>query len=117
MRQAPFEININGPDHLVTTSDSVTLEGANASFQVHLRIDPKRFADTFNAAQLVTPLAVAIGANSPLFLGHRLWDETRLALFKQGQATVFECQRLRCSACGTGGRLSSPTSRLPSRRV
>lgn len=83
MRQAPFEININGADHLVTTSDSVTLEGANTSFQVHLRVDPKRFADTFNAAQLVTPLAVAIGSNSPLFLGHRLWDETRIALFKQ----------------------------------
>ncbi len=83
LRQAPFQINISGEDHLVTTSDSVTLEGANTSLQVHLRVEPERFADTFNAAQLVTPLAVAISANSPLFLGHRLWDETRIALFKQ----------------------------------
>ncbi len=83
LRQAPFQINIRGEDHLVTTSESVTLEGGATSFQIHLRIAPERFADTFNAAQLVTPLAVAIGANSPLFLGHRLWDETRIALFKQ----------------------------------
>ncbi len=83
LRQAPFQINISGHDHLVTTSDSVALEGANTSLQIHLRVEPERFADTFNAAQLVTPLAVAIGANSPIFLGHRLWDETRIALFKQ----------------------------------
>jgi hypothetical protein len=28
-------------------------------------------------------VAIALGANSPTFLGHRLWDETRIALFKQ----------------------------------
>lgn len=82
-RQAPFQINIRGEEHLLTVSNSVALEGANTSLQLHLRVDPDGFADTFNAAQMVTPLALAVAANSPYFLDHRLWDETRIALFKQ----------------------------------
>lgn len=31
----------------------------------------------------MTPLLLAIGANSPTLFGHRLWQETRIALFKQ----------------------------------
>jgi hypothetical protein len=31
----------------------------------------------------MTPLAVAIGANSPTLFGHSLWHETRIPLFKQ----------------------------------
>src|SRR4029453_2194307 len=42
-----------------------------------------RFADHFNAAQLATGPALAVAGNSPTFLGHRLWEETRVALFKQ----------------------------------
>jgi len=83
LRKAPFQININGEEQLVTVCDSVTLEGGNTSMQLHLCVEPVRFADTFNAAQLVTPLALAVAANSPVFLGRRLWDETRIALFKQ----------------------------------
>ena len=33
--------------------------------------------------QLVTPLALAVSANSPGLFGHELWDETRIPLFKQ----------------------------------
>jgi gamma-glutamyl:cysteine ligase YbdK (ATP-grasp superfamily) len=82
-RHAPFAIRIDGADPLRMVTDDIAMEGANTSFQVHLRVEPGRFADTFNAAQLATPLALAIGANSPILLGHRLWDETRIALFKQ----------------------------------
>lgn len=83
LRGSSFEININGPDPLQTASDHVTMEGANTSLQLHLKVTPDTFADTFNAVQLVTPLAVALAANSPTLLGHRLWQETRIALFKQ----------------------------------
>lgn len=82
-RQAPFQINIRGEEQLLTVSNSVALEGSNTSLQLHLRVDPGAFAATFNAAQMVTPLALAVAANSPYFLDHRLWDETRIALFKQ----------------------------------
>lgn len=82
-RQASFQININGEEQLLTTSNTVVLEGSNTSLQLHLRVAPDEFAATFNAAQMVTPLALAISGNSPYFLGCRLWDETRIALFKQ----------------------------------
>jgi gamma-glutamyl:cysteine ligase YbdK (ATP-grasp superfamily) len=78
-----FHIDINGEDPLKLELADITLEGANTSFQVHYRVRPDEFADTFNAIQLVTPLAIAIGANSPTLFGHRLWQETRIPLFKQ----------------------------------
>jgi len=78
-----FHIEINGDDPLKLELADITLEGANTSFQVHYRVTPGNYADTFNAMQLVTPLAVAISANSPTLFGHRLWQETRVPLFKQ----------------------------------
>jgi len=78
-----FRIDINGDDPLQMDMTDITLEGANTSFQVHYRVDPSKYADTFNAVQLVTPLVLAIGANSPTLFGHRLWHETRIPLFKQ----------------------------------
>jgi len=50
---------------------------------VHLRVDPGDFTRVYNAVQLATIPALAVSGNSPTFLGHRLWEETRVALFKQ----------------------------------
>ncbi len=83
MRGKPFEVAINGRDQLHITADDVTLEGANTSFQFHWRVPMSEFIDTFNAVQLLTPLTVALSANSPFLLHHDLWDETRISLFKQ----------------------------------
>lgn len=82
-RGGHFNIDINGAEPLKMAMKDITLEGANTSFQVHYRVAPDAFADTFNAIQLMTPLALAIGANSPGIFGHTLWDETRVPLFKQ----------------------------------
>lgn len=82
-RRDRFRIDIDGEDPLQMEMADITLEGANTSFQIHYRVDPADFADLFNAIQLVTPLAVAIGANSPSLFGHNLWHETRIPLFKQ----------------------------------
>lgn len=79
----PFLVDINGEDSLRTQCDEVTVEGANTSFQVHLKVPAERFKDLFNAAQLTTPVVLALAGNSPTFLGKRLWQETRIALFKQ----------------------------------
>ncbi|TGD76033.1 glutamate--cysteine ligase [Mangrovimicrobium sediminis] len=78
-----FQIEIGGAEPLRIEMNDITLEGANTSFQVHYRVSPAVYADTFNAVQLATPLALAIGANSPTLFGHRLWQETRIPLFKQ----------------------------------
>lgn len=83
LRQDPFRIRINGADPLDLSSTDITPEGANASFQVHLRVDPADFTRTYNAVQLASAPALAVSGNSPTFLGHRLWQETRIALFKQ----------------------------------
>jgi len=82
-RGGDFHINIKGLDELDINWRDVTLEGANTSFQYHYRVNPNDFSAAFNTAQLVTPLVLALGANSPLFFGQRLWHETRIALFKQ----------------------------------
>lgn len=83
LRGSPFAVEINGIDSLKTECNEVTLEGANTSFQIHLRVPSDRFKNMFNAAQLITPLVLAVSCNSPTFLGKRLWQETRIALFKQ----------------------------------
>jgi hypothetical protein len=83
LRQDPFHLRIAGADPLELDSDDVSLEGANTSFQVHLRVDPAAFARTYNAVQLATAPVLAVAGNSPTFLGHRLWEETRIALCKQ----------------------------------
>ncbi len=83
MRSGDFDVAIDGEDPLEITCDDVTFEGANTSLQLHVRVDPAEFADTYNAAQIATAPALAVAGNSPLFLGHRLWEETRIALFKQ----------------------------------
>jgi len=82
-RHAPFEVRIDGKEPLTITCNDVTMEGANTSLQLHLRVPPHEFANQYNIAQLVTPIAVGVAANSPIFVGHQLWDETRIALFKQ----------------------------------
>ncbi len=83
LRDAPFHICIDGPDPLDLTTSGPAMEGANTAFQVHLRVTPQEFAPLFNAAMMLTGPVLAAAANSPTFLGHRLWHETRIALFKQ----------------------------------
>lgn len=83
MRGENFVVDIGGDESIRLTSDNVALEGANTSFQFHLMVKPEEFSKVFNATQLTTSLLVAISANSPILLGKSLWDETRIALFKQ----------------------------------
>jgi len=85
LRQEPFRVEIagSGGELLAIQRDDVVLEGANTSFQVHLRVAPERFGRAYNAAQLATAPVLAVAGNSPLFLGRRLWEETRIALFEQ----------------------------------
>jgi hypothetical protein len=105
LRQDPFYIRIAGEDPLELASEDVALEGANSSFQVHLRVDPADFTRTYNAVQLATAPVLAVSGNSPTFLGHRLWDETRIALFKQSvddRHSYGPRRRLARTALGTG---------------
>jgi len=58
------------------------MEACNTSFQIHLQTDPAEFAAHYNMAQAITAPVLAVAVNSPLLFGHRLWHETRVALFQ-----------------------------------
>ncbi len=76
-------LRIEGVEPLSISLEGISAEGANAALQIHLRVPPEDFARTFNAAQMATAPALAASANSPTFLGHVLWEETRVPLFHQ----------------------------------
>ncbi len=82
-RNDKFHIRLKGEESLSMKTDLVTCEGANTSLQIHYRSSPERFVKLYNTVQLITPLLIGIGCNSPFFLGRRLWHETRIPLFKQ----------------------------------
>ncbi|MEM7280283.1 MAG: glutamate--cysteine ligase [Pseudomonadota bacterium] len=87
IRKGELRIVIDGAEPLDEVCQGLSVEGANTSFQLHLRVNPEEFAATYNAAQLMTPVALSVAANSPFLFGHDLWDETRIALFKQSVDT------------------------------
>jgi hypothetical protein len=113
LRQEPFRIRIEGrdPKPLELVRDHTAVEGACTSFQVHLRADPERFVDAYNAAQLVTAPALACAVNSPFLLGRNLWDETRVALFEQStddRGAEAKQRLVPRVAVGTGWASGSP---------
>lgn len=83
MRGGNFDFHIQGADELHVEHDSMMVEAANTSFQIHLQVAPDEFPALYNAAQAVAGPVLAAGANSPLLLGKRLWHETRVALLQQ----------------------------------
>ncbi len=86
-RGEDIQIDIRGPESLETFSDSIIPEAACTSVQFHLQVSPDEFAEHWNAAQCLASVQVALGANSPYFLGRHLWNETRIALFAQAADT------------------------------
>jgi hypothetical protein len=72
-----------GDERLRVATDTVLLEAAATSLQVHLDLPADGFVDAWNAAQAIAALQVAVAANAPTLLGHRLWHETRIPLFEQ----------------------------------
>jgi hypothetical protein len=80
-------IDISGPERLSLQTASIAPESACTSMQLHLQVSPSEFADNWNAAQVLAGPQVALGANSPYFLGHQLWAETRVELFAQATDT------------------------------
>ena len=90
LRGGAFKTSIKGLDELQITHDNVMLEACNTSFQLHFQVAPREFAKLYNLAQAVTAPVLAAACNSPLLLGHRLWHETRVALFQQSVDTRSE---------------------------
>lgn len=83
LRGEDFELYIIGVDELILSHNNILFEACNTSFQCHLQIDPGRFSDMYNWAQMISGPVLSVAANSPLLLGKQLWAETRIALFQQ----------------------------------
>lgn len=78
----PFSIHIKGLDELQLEHDNMMMESCNTSFQVHFQVNPVEFVNNYNISQAITAPLLAAAVNSPVLFGHRLWQETRLALFQ-----------------------------------
>lgn len=89
-RGEDLQIRIEGPERLATFADSIMPEAACTSTQLHMQVSPERFAPYWNASQCLTGVQLALGANSPFFLGKELWRETRIAVFEQSTDTRSE---------------------------
>src|SRR5690554_317238 len=78
-----YEFNIQGVDELIIRDNILLFAGCMTSFQVHLQISPKDIISKYNWAQMISGPLLASASCSPLFLGKKLWHETRIALFQQ----------------------------------
>ena len=95
LRGGPFSIHIKGLDEINLMHDNVMMESCNTSFQIHFQVNPKEFAPLYNLAQAITAPVLAAAVNSPLLFGHRLWQETRLALFQHSTDARSATQQAR----------------------
>ncbi len=80
-------IQIKGLDELHLTIQDTFIEFCNTSFQIHLQVGAKDFVRYYNWAQAISAPVLASAVNSPILLNHRLWHETRLALFQHATDT------------------------------
>ncbi len=94
-RGTDFEIHIQGRDELIAKLDSVLFEACNTSFQLHLQVPADEFVQKYNWAQQIAGPVLSIMCNSPLLLGRALWQETRIALFRQSLDTRTAFNHLR----------------------
>lgn len=83
-RPAPFPLCVGEGEQGLLRAESVAVQGAACSWQVHLTVAPDLFCPTYNAAQLATGPALAAAGNSPFPLGRRGWQEARIAVYEQG---------------------------------
>jgi hypothetical protein len=77
-------------ERLSTDATSILPESACTSVQFHLQVSPDSFPAMWNAAQALSAVQVALGANSPFLFGRELWRETRPVLFEQATDTRTE---------------------------
>ena len=85
-KNKPIALDIKGFDHFQTKLDSILIEAAATSIQVHIQANQENFRRVYNSSLIVSAPCVAIAANSPYLYGHDLWNETRIPLFEQAIA-------------------------------
>ena len=99
-RGAPeADIHISGrDDEYRGRFDSIMIESATTSFQLHLQVPASESVAWYNAAVAATGPVWAMAANSPFLFGKALWAETRIPVFVQS----VNSQALNSVTFGTG---------------
>ncbi|MDX1673044.1 MAG: CBS domain-containing protein, partial [Balneolaceae bacterium] len=87
VRASDFKFRISGIDELIDQHDNVLFESCNTSFQIHYQVSPQEAPALYNWSHAISGPVLAAATNSPLFMGKRLWRETRIALFQQSADT------------------------------
>lgn len=107
-RGTPYLLAFEGEEPVTLLADSIAVQGAACSWQLHLVVTPGEFTRTYNAAQLATGPVLAAAGNSPLLLGRRLWQETRIPMYEQGfgDGGGFPGAGRRARGASGGGRRS-----------
>ena len=95
MRGGRINVHIKGVDEVNVSSDNIMTLSSNTSFQVHVQAAPSEFVSLYNAAQAATAPVLAAAVNSPLWLGNRLWHETRIAVFQHSADARSAAQQAR----------------------
>ncbi len=90
----PLLLEIDGVDSLRTSHNDVMLESAATSLQVHLKVPQADSVRYYNASLIASAFTVAMAANAPLFLGRRLWEDTRIPVFEQAVDTAGPLRRV-----------------------
>lgn len=104
---APVHVHIEGRELLDIYHADCLLEAGTTSFQLHLALPQRRFADYYNAAQLISAPLIAAAANAPYLFHRDLWSETRVPLFEQAVETSDGHDRHRLRVLFGAGWLSS----------
>ncbi len=78
-----LRLDVIGREHVRMEHNSMMLEAAGTSFQIHLQAPFDRIRGLYNAAVAVSAPMLSVAANAPYLFNTDLWDESRLPLFEQ----------------------------------
>ena len=87
MRGKPVHLRLEGEDRLDVQRPDVMLEALATSLQIHMQVPFDEIVPTYHAGLWSSMLILAATANSPLVLGKRCWQESRIGIFKQSVDT------------------------------
>lgn len=90
----PLRFDLQGHEELHMQSDSVMLESAATSMQLHLQAPIKHAHHYYNASILASAAVTAVASNSPYLFGNELWHETRIPIFEQSVHLGYAPQRV-----------------------
>lgn len=95
----PLHLKIAGKESIKMDHNSVMMEAATTSIQLHLQVPISQAHFYYNASIMASAAVMAVSGNASYFFGKQLWHETRIPLFEQAICFNHSPQRV---SFGTG---------------